>query len=86
MTPSVRARKRNGLNTLWTMPLSHWGLEVSARQAGRCYGIIVISMLVALGLGITRINPIKALFYSAVINGVVAVPLIVLILLLSART
>jgi NRAMP (natural resistance-associated macrophage protein)-like metal ion transporter len=63
-----------------------WGLEVSARQAGRFYGIIVISMLVALGLGFTRINPIKALFYSAVINGVVAVPLIVLILLLAART
>ena len=63
-----------------------WGLEVSARQAARFYGVIVFSMLVALGLGFTRINPIKALFYSAVINGVVAVPLIVLILLLAART
>jgi Mn2+/Fe2+ NRAMP family transporter len=43
-------------------------------------------MLVGLGLGFTSINPIKALFYSAVINGVVAVPLIVLILILAART
>ena len=43
-------------------------------------------MLVGFGLGFTPINPIKALFYSAVINGLVAVPLIVLILILAART
>ena len=42
-------------------------------------------MLVGFGLGFTSINPIKALFYSAVINGLVAVPLIVLILILAAR-
>ena len=34
-------------------------------------------MIAGLGLGFTSINPIKALFYSAVINGVVAVPLMV---------
>jgi len=42
-------------------------------------------MLVGTGLEFTPINPIKALFYSAVINGLVAVPLIVLILLLASR-
>jgi Mn2+/Fe2+ NRAMP family transporter len=42
-------------------------------------------MIAGLGLGFTSINPIKALFYSAVINGVVAVPLMVLILLLATR-
>ena len=62
------------------------GLEVSARRAWQFYGVIGFSMLVGLGLGFTSINPIKALFYSAVINGVVAVPLIVLILILAART
>jgi Mn2+/Fe2+ NRAMP family transporter len=62
-----------------------WGLEAEARKAWRFYGVIAASMLVGFGLGFTPINPIKALFYSAVINGLVAVPLIVLILILAAR-
>jgi NRAMP (natural resistance-associated macrophage protein)-like metal ion transporter len=61
------------------------GLESKARDARGFYGIIAASMLAGLGLGFTSINPIKALFYSAVINGVVAVPLTVLILLLGSR-
>jgi Mn2+/Fe2+ NRAMP family transporter len=62
-----------------------WGLEAEARVAWRFYAVIALSMLVGFGLGFTAINPIKALFYSAVINGVVAVPLIVLILVLAMR-
>jgi NRAMP (natural resistance-associated macrophage protein)-like metal ion transporter len=61
------------------------GLEARAQDAQRFYGVIAASMLGGLILEFTRINPIKALFYSAVINGVVAVPLIVLILLLASR-
>ena len=61
------------------------GLEAKARDARGFYGVIAASMLAGLGLGFTSINPIKALFYSAVINGVVAVPLTVLILLLGSR-
>jgi NRAMP (natural resistance-associated macrophage protein)-like metal ion transporter len=61
------------------------GLESKAEDARGFYGVIAASMLAGLGLGFTAINPIKALFYSAVINGVVAVPLIVIILLLAAR-
>jgi NRAMP (natural resistance-associated macrophage protein)-like metal ion transporter len=60
-------------------------LEARAADAPRFYGVIAAAMLAGLGLGFTPINPIKALFYSAVINGVVAVPLIVLILLLASR-
>jgi NRAMP (natural resistance-associated macrophage protein)-like metal ion transporter len=63
-----------------------WGLEAEARNAWRFYSVIAASMLVGFGLGFTPINPIKALFYSAVINGLVAVPLIVLILILAAGT
>jgi Mn2+/Fe2+ NRAMP family transporter len=61
------------------------GLEAKARDARGFYGVIAASMLAGLGLGFTSINPIKALFYSAVINGVVAVPLTILILLLGSR-
>src|SRR3984885_10221717 len=60
-------------------------LGSKARGARGFYGVIAASMLGGLGLGFTSINPIKALFYSAVINGVVAVPLIVIILLLAMR-
>jgi NRAMP (natural resistance-associated macrophage protein)-like metal ion transporter len=65
----------------------HWpgGLEAKVRDARGFYGVIAASMLAGLGLGFTAINPIKALFYSAVINGVVAVPLTVLIVLLASR-
>jgi NRAMP (natural resistance-associated macrophage protein)-like metal ion transporter len=61
------------------------GLAARANDARGFYGVIAVSMLAGLGLGFTPINPIKALFYSAVINGVVAVPLMVLILLLAMR-
>ena len=37
------------------------------------------------GLNFTPIDPIKALFWSAVINGVVAVPVMVMMMLLATR-
>jgi NRAMP (natural resistance-associated macrophage protein)-like metal ion transporter len=62
------------------------GLEAKVRNARGFYGVIAASMIAGLGLGFTSVNPIKALFYSAVINGVVAVPLTVLIVLLASRS
>ncbi len=62
------------------------GLEVPVNDARGFYGVIAVAMLAGLTLGYTPINPIKALFYSAVINGIVAVPLIVVVLLLASRS
>jgi Mn2+/Fe2+ NRAMP family transporter len=42
--------------------------------------------LVGVALNFTSFNPIQALFWSAVINGVVAVPVMVLMMLLTANT
>ncbi|MEZ0606026.1 NRAMP family divalent metal transporter [Paraburkholderia sp. IW21] len=53
-------------------------LELAPRLAKRFYGIIVLATLVGLALGFTSIDPIKALFWSAVINGVTSVPIMVL--------
>ncbi len=61
-------------------------LEDSAMQGKKFYLIISISVLGALGIQYLPINPMKALFWSAVINGVAAVPLMVAILILAART
>ena len=61
-------------------------LEDSAVQAGKFYSIIALSVLVALAIQYSPISPMKALFWSAVINGIVAVPLMVAIMLLSSKS
>jgi NRAMP (natural resistance-associated macrophage protein)-like metal ion transporter len=61
------------------------GLERKAHDARGFYGIIAVSVLVGLVIQYLPIEPMKALFWSAVINGIVAVPLMVVILLLVAK-
>ncbi|ANI99946.1 iron transporter [Polynucleobacter wuianus] len=60
-------------------------LEDSARQASKFYLIIALSVLGALAIQYSPISPMKALFWSAVLNGVVAVPLMVAIMVLSCK-
>lgn len=60
------------------------GLNSSLKQGYAFYGSIIISMLVGLGLNFVGLNPIKALIYSAVLNGVVA-PIIIVQVVLIAR-
>jgi Mn2+/Fe2+ NRAMP family transporter len=62
-----------------------WGLERTVTEAKGFYGIIAVSVLAALAIQYSPINPMKALFWSAVINGVIAVPLLVVILLLASK-
>ena len=62
-----------------------WGLERTVIQAKGFYGIIAFSVLIALAIQYSPISPMKALFWSAVINGVVAVPLLVVIMLLASN-
>jgi Mn2+/Fe2+ NRAMP family transporter len=61
------------------------GLERKATDARGFYGIITVSVLMGLGIQYLPIRPMKALFWSAVINGVVAVPLMVVIVLLVSK-
>ncbi len=60
-------------------------LEDSVMQDKKFYLIIAISVFGALAIQYLPINPMKALFWSAVINGVVAVPLMAVILILAAK-
>ncbi len=62
-----------------------WGLERKAVDARGFYGVIAVSVLAGLVIQYSPISPMKALFWSAVINGVVAVPLMVVILVLASR-
>lgn len=55
-------------------------LEYKPGTAKRFYGLIATAMLVGLALGFSPIDPIKALFWSAVFNGVTSVPIMVLLM------
>jgi NRAMP (natural resistance-associated macrophage protein)-like metal ion transporter len=55
------------------------GLDKKAWEAKGFYGIIVISTLIGFSMTLIGIDPIKALIFAAVINGLVAVPLILII-------
>ena len=48
------------------------------------YGIIAAATMVGVGMNFVHVDPIKALLYSAMINGLVAPPLMVLIVLLGS--
>ena len=61
------------------------GLERKTADARGFYGIIAVSVLAGLVIQYLPISPMKALFWSAVINGVVAVPLMVVIILLVSK-
>ena len=61
------------------------GLELKPIVAKRFYAIIAISTLLGVVLCFTPINPIKALYWSAVINGVISVPVMSVMMLMAVR-
>ena len=61
------------------------GLNLKLRRAHGFYGVIIVSTLVGLLINFMGINPVKALIYSAVLNGIAAVPLLFLIIRISAN-
>lgn len=56
------------------------GLEKKFSQAKAFYIVIAISVLIGMGLNFIGINPMTALYYSAFLNGVIAVPLMAVIM------
>lgn len=60
-------------------------LESTPMKAKQFYGIIAISTLIGVALGFTPIDPIKALYWSAVINGVISAPIMVVMMLMAVR-
>jgi NRAMP (natural resistance-associated macrophage protein)-like metal ion transporter len=60
-------------------------LESRPRRAPKFYMVMAAATLVGLSMNFLGMNPIRALFLSAVINGVVAVPLMAILMLMSAN-
>jgi len=59
------------------------GLDKPVNQARGFYGVIAAATLVGLLLNLLGVNPIAALVFTAILNGVVAVPLLILIVLVA---
>lgn len=59
------------------------GLDLKAQQARKFYAIISLATIGGMLLNFAPIDPIKALFWSALINGVIAVPIMAVMMLLA---
>jgi Mn2+/Fe2+ NRAMP family transporter len=62
------------------------GLSLDPTEGRAFYGMIALATLVGIAINFSGMNPIKALYYSAVINGLAAVPIIVIMMLIAADT
>ena len=62
------------------------GLDRKVMKAKAFYGTIVAATAIGALMNFTPINPIKALYWAAVINGIVAVPVMAVMMMLSTKT
>lgn len=62
------------------------GLDRKPREAAAFYSVLALSATIGIALNFTAIDPIEALYWSAVINGVLAVPVMILLMAMSRRT
>jgi NRAMP (natural resistance-associated macrophage protein)-like metal ion transporter len=64
---------------------AHWkvGLSRKPAEARGFYGSITAATLIGMALNVLEVSPIRALYWSAVINGVVAVPVIAAMMLMT---
>jgi NRAMP (natural resistance-associated macrophage protein)-like metal ion transporter len=60
-------------------------LEHAPTVAPKFYGIIVVATLAGVAFGFAPIDPMEALYWSAVINGVIAIPIMAVMMLMAAR-
>ena len=61
------------------------GLDLRLTQAKWFYATIAIATMAGVGLNFTRLDPVKALYWSAVVNGVLAAPVMAAVMLVAAN-
>jgi NRAMP (natural resistance-associated macrophage protein)-like metal ion transporter len=59
-------------------------LERKPREAVRFYAAITAATLIGLGMNFLHIDPVKALFWAAILNGIVAGPLMAVIMIMAS--
>ena len=61
------------------------GLDMRVREAIEFYAIIAIATIGGVALNFTRLDPMRALIWTAEIDGVIAVPIMAVLMLLASR-
>jgi NRAMP (natural resistance-associated macrophage protein)-like metal ion transporter len=61
------------------------GLERKAKEAKAFYSVLAVATLIGLTLNFTKIDPIQALVWAAIINGITAAPVMCFMILLASR-
>jgi Mn2+/Fe2+ NRAMP family transporter len=61
------------------------GLERKAKEAKAFYGVLASATVIGLLLNFTKINPIRALVWSAIINGITAAPVMCIMMLMASN-
>lgn len=64
----------------------HWhgSLDDKPKVASKFYSVLAVAVLIGLGLNYFQVNAVKMLFWAAVVNGILAPPLVVLVTLLTS--
>jgi NRAMP (natural resistance-associated macrophage protein)-like metal ion transporter len=66
----------------WKRPI---GLSRKPKQATAFYSTLTVATILGMGITLMPLDPIKALYWSAVLNGVVAVPVMTVMMLMTAQ-
>lgn len=61
------------------------GLARKPKEAIAFYSVLALSAAIGIALNFTKIDPIEALYWSAVVNGVLAVPVMVLLMFMARQ-
>jgi len=61
------------------------GLGLRLAEARGFYAILTVATVVGVGLNFTSLPPVRALIWSAVINGVISVPIMAVMMLMAVR-
>ena len=61
------------------------GLARRPQEAKAFYAVVALATAVGVGLNFTDLDPIRALVWAAVINGVIAVPMMVVMMLMAGH-
>jgi NRAMP (natural resistance-associated macrophage protein)-like metal ion transporter len=61
------------------------GLERKAKEAKAFYSVLAVATLIGLALNFTKLDPIQALVWAAIINGITAAPVMCFMMLLASR-
>jgi len=62
------------------------GLDLPLSKARSFYAILGVAVLIGLGISLADLDPIKALYWSAVINAVISVPIMVAVMVTACST